>query len=77
MINKHGFGVYFWADGRKFEGLWSNGKQHGVGRYLIPSEGKEKTGIWEDGKRIEWIDGENIEKIADRYFEGSVVENSG
>jgi len=26
MDKKHGFGVYYWADGRKYEGYWGNGK---------------------------------------------------
>jgi len=28
---KHGYGVYTWADGRKYEGEWVAGKQHGRG----------------------------------------------
>ena len=34
MLNKKifkGFGTYVWADGTKYEGLWSYGKQHGLG----------------------------------------------
>ena len=55
MDKKHGYGVYIWADGRRYEGLWQNGKQHGKGKYILPNN-TVKVGIWEDGKRIRWID---------------------
>ena len=55
MDKKHGYGIYYWADGRKYEGNWANGKQHGEGKYMLPT-GVTKIGIWEDGKRIRWID---------------------
>lgn len=60
---KHGFGIYYWADGRKYEGYWAHGKQHGLGRYLIPQEQKERYGLWEDGKRIEWFEEDKIQRI--------------
>ena len=73
MISKHGFGVYYWKDGRRYEGLWSKGKQHGVGRYLVPQEGKNKIGAWKEGARKCWIEGENIEKLIDKYFQGGIT----
>ena len=27
--NKHGFGIYTWADGKQYIGEWYEGKQHG------------------------------------------------
>ena len=63
---KHGFGVYTWADGRRYEGYWANGKQHGLGRYLVPNEDREKYGLWEDGKRIEWFEQEVVRGINER-----------
>jgi len=62
-INKYGYGIYYWADGRKYEGYWAQGKQHGLGRYVIPQEKKERYGLWEDGKRVEWFDDEKIHNI--------------
>ncbi len=53
---KHGFGIYKWADYRCYEGNWHKGKQHGLGSYYVPKEDKLKYGLWEDGKRIEWFD---------------------
>jgi hypothetical protein len=55
MDKKHGYGVYFWADGRRYEGYWKNGKQDGEGKYILPNA-VTKIGIWEDGKRIRWIE---------------------
>lgn len=40
-----------------YEGFWGNGKQNGKGRYILP-DGTKKMGLWEDGKRIKWLDGE-------------------
>ena len=60
---KHGFGIYSWADGRCYEGYWWKGKQHGLGTYFVPKEGKVKYGLWEDGKRIEWFNEEDIADI--------------
>lgn len=37
-----------WGDGRKYEGLWKNGQQHGKGKLTLPNK-SVKVGIWEDG----------------------------
>ena len=58
MDKKHGYGVYHWPDGRRYEGYWANGKQHGQGRYIVSNK-EVKVGIWEDGKRIKWLEGDN------------------
>ena len=49
----NGSGIYVWPDGRKYMGEWYQGKQHGRGTYI--KEGKKREGIWDMGKRIEWI----------------------
>jgi len=53
--------VYTWNDGRKYEGYWANGKQHGRGKYIL-LDNTVKHGIWEDGKRLKWVNvkGEDI-----------------
>ena len=66
---KHGFGIYSWADGRCYEGYWWKGKQHGLGTYYVPKEGKIKYGLWEDGKRIEWFNEEDISDINLRKYD--------
>jgi hypothetical protein len=66
---KHGFGIYTWADGRCYEGFWWKGKQHGLGTYFVPKEQKVKYGLWEDGKRIEWFNDEDIVDINQRRFD--------
>lgn len=43
------------ADGRKYKGYWKNGKQHGEGEFYTVSMDTWKKGIWDDGKRVRWI----------------------
>jgi hypothetical protein len=45
------------ADGRRYEGGWKNGKQHGKAKYFLP-DGTLHVGVWEDGKRLKWVDDE-------------------
>lgn len=66
---KHGFGVYNWADGRCYEGYWYKGKQHGIGTYVVPKENKMKYGLWEDGKRIEWFDEDQVSQITRKQLD--------
>ena len=35
--------------------MWLNGKQHGEGAYYDVN-GAAKRGLWDNGKRIKWID---------------------
>ena len=53
-INKFMLSI-FRPDGRRYEGGWLDGKQHGKSTY-INAKGVVKVGIWEHGKRIEWVD---------------------
>ena len=50
---KHGFGIYYWPNGKRFEGNWENGRQHGEGKYIFP-EKYVKYGIWDKGNRIKY-----------------------
>ena len=59
---KHGYGIYSWSDGRIYKGHWCRGKQHGLGTYEVPGT-PTKSGLWEDGKRIEWFEEDQCEKI--------------
>ena len=46
---KHGYGIFEWPNkGKRYEGHWLNGKQHGQGK-LIKND-KVQSGIWEYGK---------------------------
>ena len=36
-----------------------NGKQHGKGKYKV-NENTIKLGLWEDGKRKQWVDNEDV-----------------
>jgi len=47
---KQGFGVFTWKDGRRFEGFWHQGKQHGYGVMYRPNGEILKCGIWNMGQ---------------------------
>jgi hypothetical protein len=38
-------------DGKIYEGLWKNGKQHGKGKITF-KDGRVVDGIWENGIKI-------------------------
>lgn len=44
----HGFGVYKWKDGRKYEGTYKMNKKQGHGCYTY-SDGSKYKGEWVDG----------------------------
>ena len=50
---KDGKGVFTWPDGRKYDGQWSKGKQHGRAKYTF-SDGAVKNGVWDQGRRVQW-----------------------
>ena len=71
---KHGYGLYTLQDGRTYEGWWIDGKQHGVGQFLFEDgksgQMKTKKGIWEDGKRIMWLENPDvIQKIESKQID--------
>lgn len=47
--------MYHWGDGRKYDGRWENGVQHGEGLFY-DTDGNAKKGLWENGKRLKWIE---------------------
>ena len=50
---KDGFGVFHWNNDNMFEGYWVNSKMHGIGKFI--TKGNYKVGLWENGKRINWL----------------------
>ena len=44
-------------DGRKYDGGWLEGKQHGQANYTN-KDNVVKVGIWENGKRQRWLSNE-------------------
>ena len=63
MINKEGVGIFFWPDGRVYEGQWKDGKQNGYGRYLNQDK-EEKYGFWVNGKRSRWLSQDEFDKAS-------------
>ena len=45
-----GIGIYFWGDGRKYEGEYYNDKKSGFGIYYWP-DGRKYEGWWSKGKQ--------------------------
>ena len=45
-----GYGVYFWADGRRYEGQYLHDKKSGFGIYYWP-DGRKYEGWWLKGKQ--------------------------
>ena len=43
--------MFTWADGRKYEGTWVNGRKNGNFTYTH-TDGAIYTGVWENGEMI-------------------------
>ena len=54
---REGHGTFSWTDDRKYVGEWKNGMQHGKGIYVTAEN--TKHGIWEYGKKIQWLKNES------------------
>lgn len=46
----HGYGVYKWKDGRRYEGEYYMDKKHGQGKYQW-ADGRVYIGPWVNGKQ--------------------------
>lgn len=44
----HGFGVYHFANGHRYEGAWHEGRRQGFGMYSFRN-GDTQSGHWDDG----------------------------
>ena len=44
----HGFGVYLFANGHRYEGAWHEGRRQGLGMYTFRN-GETKSGHWQNG----------------------------
>ncbi len=49
---KHGFGVYFFANGEKYAGQYQFGKRHGKGTYSFPDGRPALSGQWVNNQFI-------------------------
>jgi hypothetical protein len=49
----HGYGEFYWNDGKKYFGYYEEDKKHGFGVFIWNSQPKLKCyiGFWEDGKQ--------------------------
>ena len=46
----HGYGVYTWKDGRKYEGEYIKDRKQGMGVYLW-ADGRKYEGMWLNGRQ--------------------------
>lgn len=44
----HGFGVYVFANGHRYEGAWHEGRRQGLGMYTFRN-GETQAGHWQNG----------------------------
>lgn len=44
----HGFGVYQFGNGHRYEGAWHEGRKQGLGTYTFRS-GETQSGHWQNG----------------------------
>ena len=70
-------GTYTRPDGRSYEGMWDQGKQHGAGRWT--KDGKTwKSGRWRKGKLVssEPSTGKDKENIAPNKKHGGALKKA-
>ena len=54
IYNIYNYNYIYRPDGKKYDGEWLNGKQHGKGTYYS-IKGEKREGIWNEGKRDKWL----------------------
>lgn len=47
----HGYGEFYWPDGKKYYGYYNNDKKEGFGIFHWPNVAKSYIGCWLDGKQ--------------------------
>ncbi len=57
---KDGEGTFEWPNNIKYIGSWANGKQHGTGILYDTRENTKKQGEWNSGKRVRWVQGNEL-----------------
>jgi len=60
---RHGLGVYLWANGDKYSGEWNTGLMHGRGKFewALNVEAMVYTGMWDHGR----MSGEGVKLLRD------------
>lgn len=81
----HGYGVFVWEDGRKYEGSYVDDKKEGRGKFTWP-DGRIYDGEWKDGRQHgsgtytypdgrvrqgEWVDGKRSKWIGEATIDYS------
>ena len=66
---KNGIGMYIWSDKRVYVGFWKDNKQDGFGKYINPKENSIKYGVWDNGKKKEWLIEDDLINNDNQYHE--------
>jgi len=51
---KHGKGLLDLNNGKSYDGVWVEGKLHGLAKFMN-AKGRLKLGIWEKGEFSQWL----------------------
>jgi hypothetical protein len=74
--DKHGYGIYRWADGRVYYGEWKKNKSEGHG-YMRWPNGDYFCGEWKN--KMKWGEGvsqKNGQLHRDKFEEGKLISRS-
>jgi hypothetical protein len=71
---KHGFGIYFFANGEKYAGQYQFGKRHGKGTYSFPDGRAALSGTWSNNQFLGKPAATNESKTADKTSSGLMSE---
>jgi hypothetical protein len=63
---KHGFGIYFFANGEKYAGQYQFGKRHGKGTYSFPDGRAALSGPWSNNQFLGKPAASNESKTTDK-----------
>ena len=51
MNSMHGYGEFYWRDGKKYKGFYKNDKKEGFGVYFWAEPNRIYVGFWKNGKQ--------------------------
>jgi len=71
---KHGFGIYFFANGEKYAGQYQFGKRNGKGTYSFPDGRAALSGMWSNNQFVGKPAAVNESKTADKTSLSSATE---
>ena len=71
---KHGFGIYFFANGEKYVGQYQFGKRSGKGTYSFPDGRTALSGFWSNNQFLGKSSANQESKLADKSTQIAIAE---